>query len=77
MMSRNTKGTIGFFILGILFGIITLPIMIIREYYQWKHYSLPNFEWDDIFRYSTVILMGNAMHCLGTYIMHLPWYLWI
>ena len=61
-MSRNTKGIIGWFVLSILLGIICLPIMIIREYYQWKHYHLPKFEWDDIWRYGGIILGGCIIH---------------
>lgn len=63
-MSRNAKGIIGWFVLSVLFGLLCLPIMIAREVYQWKHYNLPKFEWDDIWRYGSVILGGSIVHYL-------------
>ena len=49
---RDLYGLIGWFILSLLFNALTLPIMIIREVYQYKYYHLNHFEWEDVIRYS-------------------------
>ena len=38
---------------------ITLLGMVGREIYQWKHYNLESFEWDDVMRYSITILFST------------------
>lgn len=58
---RDLKGLISWFILSLLFNALTLPIMIIREVYQYKHYHLNNFEWEDVIRYSLVIILGSVI----------------
>ena len=35
--------------------------MIIREIYQYKHYHLNYFEWEDVIRYSMVIILGSVI----------------
>lgn len=52
---------IGWFIAGIVIGLFALPIMVAREYYQYKHYKLEMFEWEDIIRYSFVIIVGSVI----------------
>ena len=47
--------------IGIIIGLFALPIMVIREYYQYKHYKLEKFEWEDIIRYSFVIIVGSII----------------
>ena len=42
---RDLHGMIGWFIAGIMIGLFALPIMVGREYYQYKHYKLARFEW--------------------------------
>lgn len=32
--------------------------MVYREYYQYKRYNI-EFEWEDVIRYSIVILVGS------------------
>ena len=59
---RDKKGLVGWFLVSIITGLLALPVMIGREYYQWKHYYLPNFEWEDVIRYSIVILLGSAIN---------------
>lgn len=59
---RDIKGLIGWFLVSIIVGILALPVMVGREIYQWKHYSLPNFEWEDIIRYSVVIILGSLVN---------------
>ena len=58
---RDLYGLISWFILSILFNALTLPIMIIREIYQYKHYHLTKFEWEDVVRYSLVIILGSVI----------------
>ena len=58
---RDLYGLMGWFILSLLFNALTLPIMIIREVYQYKHYHLNHFEWEDVIRYSLVIILGSVI----------------
>ena len=58
---RDLYGLIGWFILSLLFNALILPIMIIREVYQYKHYHLNHFEWEDVIRYSLVIILGSVI----------------
>lgn len=61
---RDLHGLIGWFIAGIVIGLFALPIMVCREYYQYKHYKLERFEWEDIVRYSLAIAIGYVVHIL-------------
>ena len=61
---RDLYGLIGWFIAGIAVGLFALPIMVVREYYQYKHYKLERFEWEDIARYSFVIIVGSVIRIL-------------
>ena len=61
---RDLYGLIGWFIAGIVIGLFALPIMVGREYYQYKCYKLERFEWEDIVRYSFVIAIGYVVHIL-------------
>lgn len=38
--------------------LVLLGVMILREVSQYKVYHLPHFEWEDVVRYSLVILLG-------------------
>lgn len=59
---RDIYGLIGWFIISFIINILALPIMIVREIYQWKHYNLSRFEWEDIIRYSLVIILGSIIN---------------
>lgn len=61
---RDLRGMIGWFIAGMVIGLFALPIMVGREYYQYKHYKLARFEWEDVVRYSFVIAIGYVVHIL-------------
>lgn len=61
---RNRQGTIGWFIASIFVGALALPVMVLREVYQWKRYKLPGIEWDDICRYGFTIIIGSMLHLL-------------
>lgn len=56
---RDIQGVIGWLFVSQIIGLIALPIMVGREIYQWKHYNLARFEWEDIIRYSLVIILGS------------------
>lgn len=63
-IKRNRQGAIGWFITAIFVGILALPVMVLREVYQWKRYKLPSIEWDDICRYGFTIIVGSMLHLL-------------
>ena len=59
---RDWIGLVCWFLLSVLIGIITLPLMIWREVYQYYKYQLLRFEWEDVVRYSLVIIIGSIMN---------------
>lgn len=59
---RDIYGLIGWFIISSIINILSLPIMVSREIYQWKYYNLSRFEWEDIIRYSIVIILGSIIN---------------
>lgn len=61
---RDWIGLACWLLVSILVGLLSLPIMIVREYYQYKHYHLSRFEWEDIVRYSVVIVLGSIVNYL-------------
>lgn len=61
---RDLYGLLLWFITGIAISLFALPVMVLREYYQYKHYKLARFEWEDIVRYSLVITIGSVIHSL-------------
>ena len=61
---RDWIGLACWLLVSILIGLLALPIMIGREVYQYKHYHLEKFEWEDIIRYSFVVIVGSAIHIL-------------
>lgn len=61
---RDWIGLVCWLLVSILVGLLALPIMVVREYYQYKHYHLEKFEWEDIIRYSFVIIVGSVIHIL-------------
>lgn len=40
---------------GVLFLIVA---MVAREVWQYKVYHLPHFEWEDVVKYSLIIILG-------------------
>lgn len=59
---RDYIGLACWLLVSILLGPLALPIMIGREIYQYKHYKLARFEWEDIVRYSVVIVLGSIVN---------------
>ena len=59
---RDWIGLACWFLLSVLIGIIALPLMIWREVYQYDKYQLPRFEWEDVVRYSLVIIIGSVVN---------------
>lgn len=58
---RDLTGLTCWLLISIFIGLLALPIMVVREYYQYKHYKLEMFEWEDIIRYSFVIILGSVI----------------
>lgn len=61
---RDRIGLACWLLMGILIGLLALPIMVGREIYQYKHYHLTKFEWEDVVRYSLVIILGSIINYL-------------
>ena len=64
MLKLNKRDWIGiacWLLVSILIGLLAFPIMVAREYYQYKHYKLERFEWEDIIRYSLAIILGSII----------------
>ena len=65
ILKLNKRDLIGlscWLIISILIGLFALPIMVVREIYQYKHYHLAKFEWEDVVRYSVVIILGSIIN---------------
>lgn len=61
---RDWIGLACWLLISILVGLLALPIMVGREIYQYKHYHLAKFEWEDVVRYSVVIVLGSIINYL-------------
>lgn len=61
---RDWIGLACWLLISILIGLLALPVMVGREIYQYKHYHLAKFEWEDIVRYSLVIILGSIINYL-------------
>lgn len=61
---RDWIGLACWLLISILIDLFALPVMVGREIYQYKHYHLAKFEWEDIVRYSVVILLGSIINYL-------------
>ena len=65
LITLNRRDLIGlacWLFVSILLGPFALPVMIGREIYQYRHYHLAKFEWEDIVRYTLVILFGSIIN---------------
>ena len=61
---RDLIGLACWLLVSILIGLIALPVMVGREIYQYNHYHLAKFEWEDVVRYSLVIILGSIINYL-------------
>ena len=61
---RDWIGLACWLLVSILIGLIALPVMVGREIYQYKHYHLARFEWEDVVRYSIIIILGSIINYL-------------
>lgn len=61
---RDWIGLACWLLVSLLIGLLALPVMIGREIYQYKHYHLAKFEWEDIIRYFFVIAIGSVINIL-------------
>ena len=65
LLTINKRDWIGlacWLLISILIGLLALPIMVGREIYQYKHYHLAKFEWEDVVRYSIIIILGSIIN---------------
>lgn len=65
ILKLNKRDLIGlscWLLISTLIGMFALPIMVGREIYQYKHYHLARFEWEDVIRYSVVIILGSIIN---------------
>ena len=61
---RDWIGIACWLLVSILIGLLAFPIMVAREYYQYKHYKLERFEREDVVRYSIIIILGSIINYL-------------
>ena len=61
---RDWIGLACWLLISILVGLLALPIMVVREIYQYKNYHLTKFEWEDVVRYSIIIILGSIINYL-------------
>lgn len=59
---RDWIGLACWLLISLLIGLLALPVMVVREYYQYKHYHLAKFEWEDVVRYSVVIVLCSIIN---------------
>ena len=59
---RDLIGLACWLLVSIFVGPLAFPVMIGREIYQYKHYHLEKFEWEDVVRYTLVILLGSIIN---------------
>ena len=67
LITLNRRDLIGlacWLLISMLIGLLSLPIMVGREIYQYKHYHLEKFEWEDVVRYSIIIILGSIINYL-------------
>ena len=65
ILKLNKRDLIGlscWLLISTLIGLFALPVMVGREIYQYNHYSLARFEWEDVVRYSVVIILGSIIN---------------
>lgn len=61
---RDFIGLACWFMVSLVFNLLAIPVVVVREVYQWKHYHLVRFEWEDVIRYSIVIAFSSIVQYL-------------
>ena len=64
LLQLNRRDCIGlacWLLASLAIGLWSLPLMVCREFYQWRRYHLPRFEWEDVVRYAVVIVVGYVV----------------
>ena len=64
LTKRDWIGLACWLLVSILVGLLALPIMVCREIYQYKHDHLAKFEFEDVVRYSIIIIIGSIINYL-------------
>ena len=67
LLKLNKRDWIGlacWLLVSILIGLLALPVMVVREIYQYKYYHLKKFECEDVIRYSVIIILGSIINYL-------------
>ena len=67
LLKLNKRDCIGlacWLLISMLVGLLALPVMVSREIYQYKHYHLTKSEWEDVVRYSLIIILGSIINYL-------------
>ena len=55
---RDCIGLACWLLASLAIGLCSLPMMVVRELYQWRRYHLQRFEWEDVVRYAVMIIAG-------------------
>ena len=61
---RDCIGLACWFLASLAIGLWSFPLMVARELYQWWRYHLPSFEWEDVARYTVVIVVGHVVRSI-------------
>lgn len=56
-IKRNRQGAIGWFITAIFVGILALPVMVLREVYQWLH----RWRWSEAWRRTGAVTVAKRI----------------
>lgn len=59
MNKRDYIGCILWYLVSLFIGALAFPLMVAREWYQWKRYGLDHIEGEDVLRYGIVIGLGT------------------
>lgn len=59
MNKRDYIGCFLWYLVSLFIGVLAIPLMVAREWYQWKRYHLDRIEGEDIIRYGIVIALGT------------------
>ena len=61
---RDCIGLACWLLASLAIGLWSLPLMLAREFYQWRRYHLPRLELEDVVRYAVVIIAGCVVRSI-------------